>query len=269
MPLHQSSALDHTLTLFPFTREFAKELFYPHFCTPSLWMSFWTFFIILVAMLESATATVVHPCTQMTWPSLQNLRKTSIQAMLDIASSYARKWRYTFNAWKSVVLVFGENSRSRMTARMSRQWTLDGSVICEADEYHHLGVLRSVSPSSAVRTSERCAAGRSAFFALNGVGTCFGCLHPITLFRLYQALCLPITLYGAELWSITKTELLMLERSHSKILWTIQGLPTRCPLTALRNLLGSRSIASYIDQRQVAFVNSIATMSPATLPRRV
>ena len=192
-----------------------------------------------------------------------------LQAMLDIASSYARKWRYTFNARKSVVLVFGESPRSRMTARMSRQWTLDGSVICEADEYHHLGVLRSVSPSSAVRTSERCAAGRSAFFALNGVGTRFGCLHPITSFRLYQALCLPITLYGAELWFITKTELLMLKRSHSKILRTIQGLPTRCPLTALRNLLGSRSIASYIDQRQVAFVNSIATMSPTALPRRV
>ena len=144
---------------------------------------------------------------------------------------------------------------------MSRQWTLDGSVICEADEY---GVLRSVNPSSAVRTSERCAAGRSAFFALNGVGPRFGCLHPITSFRLSQALCLPITLYGAELWSLTKTELLMLERSHSKILRTIQGLPTRCPLTALRNLLGSRCLASYVDQRQVALTFSHISHSATT-----
>ena len=61
----------------------------------------------------------------------------------------------------------------------------------------------------------------------------------------------------------------MLERVHSKILRTIQGLPTRCPLTALRNLLGSRSISSFITQRQLAFINSIATMDSSALPRRL
>ena len=73
----------------------------------------------------------------------------------------------------------------------------------------------------------------------------------------------------SELWSISKTELLMLERVHSKILRTIQGLPTRCPLTALRNLLSSRSISSFIAQRQLAFINSIATMDSSALPRRL
>ena len=192
-----------------------------------------------------------------------------LQAMLDIVSSYAHAWRYTFNAQKSAVLVFGEAPRCRAAARNSRRWTLDGAVIQESNEYHHLGVLRTVNPSSFPRTSERCTAGRSAFFALNGVGSRFGCLHPITSYRLYQALCLPITLYGSELWSLTKTELLMLERAHSKILRTIQGLPTRCPLPALRNLLGSQCVSSYIAQRQLAFVNSIATMNPSALPRRL
>ena len=172
---------------------------------------------------------------------------SDLQAMLDIVSSYACKWRYRFNAQKSAIMVFGEAPRSRAVARDSRQWTLNGTVIQESNEYHHLGVLRSVNPSSLSRTAERCTSGRSAFFALNGVGSRFGCLHPVTSYHLYQALCLPITLYG----SISKTELLMLERVHSKILRTIQGLPTRCPLTALRNLLGSRSISSFITQRQL------------------
>ena len=192
-----------------------------------------------------------------------------LQAMLDIVSSYACKWRYRFNTQKSAIMVFGEAPRSRAVTRDSRQWTLNGTVIQESNEYHHLGVLRSVNPSSLSRTAERCTSGRIAFFALNAVGSRFGCLHPVTSYRLYQALCLPITLYGSELWSISKTELLMLERVHSKILRTIQGLPTRCPLTALRNLLGSRSISSFIAQRQLAFINSIATMDSSALPHRL
>ena len=60
----------------------------------------------------------------------------------------------------------------------------------------------------------------------------------------------------------------MLERVHSKILCTIQGLPTRCPLSALRNLLGSRRLSSS-SHRQLAFVNSIAIMESSALPRRL
>ena len=192
-----------------------------------------------------------------------------LQAMLDLVSNYARRWRYSFNAQKSAIMVFGEAPRARAAARNSRQWTLNGTVIQEANEYHHLGVLRTVNPSSFPRTSERCTSGRSAFYALNGVGLRFGCLHPIMSHRLYQALCLPITLYGSELWSLTKAELLMLERAHSKILRTIQGLPTRCPLAALRSLLGSRSISSFLAQRQLAFVNPLATMDSSALPRKL
>ena len=45
-------------------------------------------------------------------------------------------------------------------------------------------------------------------------------------------------LYGSELWSLTSTELNILERTHRKILRTIQGLPIRCPAAALQSLIG-------------------------------
>ena len=63
-------------------------------------------------------------------------------------------------------------------------------------------------------------------------------LHPVTSYRLYSTLSLPIMLYGCELWSISKAESLMLECVHRKILRTIQGLPVRCPSVALISLLG-------------------------------
>ena len=123
-----------------------------------------------------------------------------------------------------------------------------------------------MSTSGSLRISSRCSAGRSAFFALNSVGARFGCLHPITSHKLYayQLCCM-----GLSSGPLTKSDLNMLERTHRKILRTIQGLPTRCPSLALTSLIGSLGISSLVDCRQLCFVNSIACMSSEDLPKRV
>ena len=183
-----------------------------------------------------------------------------LQAMLNIVSSYALRWRYQLNLEKSTIMVFGESN-------CTRKWYLSGSEIQEADLQHHLGILRSVLNSSIHQTNERCSAARSAFFALNAVGSQFGCLHPITTHRLYSTLCLPILVYGAELWVLPKSELQIMERIHRKILRTAQGLPTRCPNAAVYSLIGSRSIESFIQQRQLSFINSISSLDNDALPK--
>ena len=95
----------------------------------------------------------------------------------------------------------------------------------------------------------------------------YALLHPIDS----TVPCLPIMLYGSELWLLTNTELNIFEHTHRKILRTIQGLklPTRCPTTALQSLIGSRSIQSFIAKRQVIFMNSIISMQSSDLPKQV
>ena len=103
-----------------------------------------------------------------------------------------------------------------------REIVLQGNGCCvvideipECDTHSHLGILRSVLPSSVHRTTERCSSAQSAFFALNAVGSHFGCLHLALLLNyVYSSLCIPILLYGCELWSLTKSEVTMLERVH-------------------------------------------------------
>ena len=73
--------------------------------------------------------------------------------------------------------------------------------VTNPDHQHHLGILRSVLNLTIHRTNERCSAARSAFFALNAVGSRSGCLHPITTHTIYSTLCFPILLYSAELWA--------------------------------------------------------------------
>ena len=118
---------------------------------------------------------------------------SDLQSMLNIITHYANTWRYKLNASKSSILVIGESKRSRTQNRQTRSWHVCGDPIPEKDTQHHLGILRSVSPQ---RTSERCSAGRSAFFGLNAIGSRFGCLHPVTILRLYKTYSLPVLLYG-------------------------------------------------------------------------
>ena len=104
----------------------------------------------------------------------------------------------------------------------------------------------------------RCSAGRSAFFGLNAIGSRFGCLQPVTILRLYKVYCLPVLLYGCELWSVTQTEILMLERVHGKILRTI--------LNPSRSLL---SISAMIHHKQLNFLHSFSLLPADSLPRQL
>ena len=159
---------------------------------------------------------------------------TALQAMLNLVYNFSLKWYYQLNALKSAVLVFGESASSRTRKRAQRSWHIGSETIQERDSYHHLGVLRSVSPSSNTRTSERCSSCRSAFYSLNALGTRAGCLHPLTSLRLYKAYCIPILLYGCELWSLTQSELTLLERTQENLahhLWHAHPLQVNSPPT--------------------------------------
>lgn len=100
-----------------------------------------------------------------------------LQEMLDFAIKYAAKWRYSFNASKSVIFVLGE-SRSLGNTTINNDPEADS--IQEAEEQHHLGILRSVFITSVHNTNECYSACRAAFYTLNAV---IGFLHPVTSFN--------------------------------------------------------------------------------------
>ena len=192
-----------------------------------------------------------------------------LQAMLDLVATYADKWQYQLNADKSSVMVLGESAKTRLSACSSRKWYIGQEEISETDEQHHLGILRSVLTSTIHRTSERCTAARRSFFALNSICSRFGCPHPLTSYQLYQTLCIPILLHGAEIWTVSKVELNMSEWVHWKILRTIQGLPTCCHSSSLNSMLRSSNIESLIFQRKLNLVNSMINLDNNSLPKKL
>ena len=118
-------------------------------------------------------------------------------------------------------------------------------------------------------TSERCSSCRSAFISLNIIGPRAGCLHPLTSLRLYKAFCIPILLYGCELWSPTQTELILLKRTHRKILRTISGMHIRCKSITLQQSLGTINVQNMICQHQLTLIQSFAHLPQNSLPQQI
>jgi hypothetical protein len=115
-------------------------------------------------------------------------------------------------------------------------------------------------------SAQCCSAGRSSYFSLNAIAARFGCLHPATILHLYKPYCSPVLLYLSELWNITRTELIMIERIHRKILRTILGLLVRCNSKSLLHIMGTLSINAFIHQGQLNFIHSFTFLPPDSLP---
>ena len=119
---------------------------------------------------------------------------------LDITATYATFWHYTFNTTKSFVLIFSESAHSRSSLHVQHCWSLGSQVITECNEIKH---SHSVIPSSLAWTLDHCSAGRSAFYSLFPLASHVGRVHPLVPYHLYSAICIPIFLYGSELWDIS------------------------------------------------------------------
>ena len=159
-------------------------------------------------------------------------------------------------------MIFGAAKPKNLDVHL----TLNGEPLEIVEEYTHLGVLRSSGRTTITRTNCQINAARSS---LNRVSSRFGCIHPITSMRLYSSICLPCMLYGCEVSAVTKTELEMLERSHRKILCTIQGLPVRCPNAGLLAAMGAQTIADMITTNKLLFIHSVISLPKHSLPRQV
>ena len=137
------------------------------------------------------------------------------------------------------------------------------------DEQHHLGIIRSVFNTTLHNSGERCSSCRSAFYAINSVGSRFGSLHPVTSFRLYQSVSLPSLLCGSDTSVLTNLEVIMMERVHNKILRSIQGLPIQCKTSSLSTLVGCLSVKDLIMHCRLSFIISLVNLEEDCLAKRV
>ena len=131
--------------------------------------------------------------------------RRDLQNMLNIVTSYSKKWRFRVNPkkGKSEVMLFGRKPRKTKTAR---KWWLAGVEIQETDSYKYLGV-DLVSGLNFKKLKQRYVAdARKRMMAVWAMGMRGGELPPKDCCIVWNALVRPALEYGAVVWGDVKWE---------------------------------------------------------------
>ena len=131
--------------------------------------------------------------------------REDLQKMLDIVTTYTRKWRFRVNPkkGKSDVMLFGRKPRK---SEEERKWSLGGVEIEETESYKYLEV-DLVSSLNFKKLKERFVARAGKRMRLVwAMGMRRGELPAEHCCRVWNALVRPVLEYGAVVWGDVKWE---------------------------------------------------------------
>ena len=124
------------------------------------------------------------------------LDAASLQTLLNEVFNYCTLWGLTVNLEKTAVLVFNKSGRQ---LKASFGFKYGKSIIDSAKKYCYLGIMFSLSGSMKQAQNELRLKGLKAYFALTR-SIDIRSLNTRSLFRLFDALVVPVFTYGCQVW---------------------------------------------------------------------
>ena len=182
-----------------------------------------------------------------------------LQTLMNLCHSYSLRWRYQFNHIKSGVVTFGECKSIHSKLMKERKWLLGHTTVYELCEYKNLGVLKNYANSFSTNVEDNIEKARKK------AGMIFACnfdrrkTKPLIYIKFWREACLPSLLFGAELFSLTTTQLNQLERCQQWFLKKIFYIPQFAPVKFLLKVSGLNSVESEIDVKQLLFLGRLIT----------
>ncbi len=186
--------------------------------------------------------------------------KTTLNQQLATCHRYSCKWRYEFSIQKTFVLVFGRDQQRQIQVQMN------GQPLQVVDSHLHVGVpLYTTRAAETVIVADRMKSCRRKYYMIEGATGPGTSMTPLTLSCIYQAVCIPALIYGAEVWSPSETSLRGMERMHAQLGRRIQGLPPSASGPVSYSTLGWLSIGGLFDLAKLLWIVRLLSL-PYTSP---
>ena len=135
-----------------------------------------------------------------------------LKTFLNICHQYSVTWRYEFNHTKSRVVTFGETKPIHSRLMKEREWTLGDTKVDEPYEYKNLGVLKNYAGSFTSNILDNIEKTRKKAGMIFSSDFDRRKTKPLIYINFWKQACLPCLLFGAELFSLNKSQLCQLER---------------------------------------------------------
>ena len=186
--------------------------------------------------------------------------KRKMDCVMTKVHQHGCDWRYTFNASKSAVLVYGETERERRVGTRDRMFSLGGKRVVEKLHYDHVGVKSCVKGDGHTRTIEKISKARKVLNMTTDVGIRKGGLNLKTCNLIYWTIVVPTLLFGCEIWVIKHKDIELLNAFQRYAARRLQRLRFSAFNVTSYVCLGWMNIICFIKARKIIFLRTILCM---------
>ena len=134
-----------------------------------------------------------------------------------------------------------------------REWTLGDTKVDELYEYKNLGVLKNYAGSFTSNILDNIEKTRKKAGMIFSSDFDRRKTKPLIYIKFWKQACLPCLLFGAELFSLNKSQLCQLERCQQWFLKNVFYVPKFAPGHILLKISNLNSIESEIDLKNSCF----------------
>ena len=183
--------------------------------------------------------------------------KHNLDRAIDIVANHGRTWRYDFNAKKSGILVYGEDTPENNRNSLFRSFRLGNDVISERSFYDHVGIRASISEEDTSGLEERLSKARRALNATSGLGIKKSGLTVKTCNIIFWSVVVPIAMYGCELLILTDKHIALLEDFQEYAGRRLQRFYLKTPRVCSFYGLGWIRLERFVEVKKLLFLFTI------------
>ena len=188
------------------------------------------------------------------------LSGSKMHHVMGVVGQHGRTWRYSFNAKKSAVMVFGETPAESLKGSSNRMFKLGQDRVKETQYYDHVGIKTCLKGDFYVRTEEKVKKARTALNMATCMGIRKGGLNILTCCIIYWTVVIPTLCFGCELWILKQKDIQILQSFQRYAARRIQRLHPRSLNATSRVCLGWIDVVYYIMAKKAIFIRSIIMM---------
>ena len=177
--------------------------------------------------------------------ALLTRNEEDLQNMLNAYNSYCKTWKLTVNVSKTKIIIFGGTKKD-----YKKVFYLDSFEIENVNEYKYLGIWFEKSNKFTLCKKHLAQQARKAMFYILQKSNEY-CLSIEYRLKLFDAIVVPILLYGCEIWGFENINIL--ENVHIQFLRYLAHVRKSTPVYMLYGEFGRKPLLLTISLRIICF----------------
>ena len=169
---------------------------------------------------------------------LMSSSQSGLQALIEIAENYGRRYNVKYGAAKTKITVVGSKVDMEYYSDTT-PWRMGGDAVKVTEDNEHLGQIVSGIRQEGKNIDERMKKGRGNLFSMLGSAFAYKCLlSPLVKMHLFRTFACPIFRSGLSSFALRTQQLSPLAVLHRKVLKSFLQLSKTAPTPAIHFLLG-------------------------------